>query len=236
MRVSFKTLIFILVLSSGFSGLSIQQKQNNSPEVRLSLSAKEKFLKWNSLVPYSITVSDVEDGKSEYNEIVSNEVLLETRFVSDSTMAKKFVPKNDAVIHEVPLRMGKALCFSCHGVKTKIVGPSFEQIAKRYKGSPHVEDTLSARIIRGSTGNWSEVKMPPHPDLKKTDVIEIVRWILKNGDDPNVNYFVGLQGAFRTTEKPTEPSSGGAYVLTASYTDHGPEVRQGRHTVVLAVR
>src|SRR5688572_33120156 len=98
MRVSFKTLIFILVLSSGFSGLSIELKQNNSPDVRLSLSAKERFLKWNSLVPYSISVSDVEDGKSEYNEIVSNEVLLEIRFVSDSTIAKKFVPKNDAVI------------------------------------------------------------------------------------------------------------------------------------------
>lgn len=235
MRVPFKTLIFILVLSSGFPGLSIQQKQNNPPVVKLSLSAKEKFLKWNSLVPYSISVTDVEDGKSEYNEIVSNEVLLEIRFVSDSTMATKFVPKNDAV-HEVPLRMGKSLCFSCHGVKTRIIGPSFEQIAKRYKGTPHVEDTLSARIIRGSTGIWSEVKMPPHPDLKKNDVIEIVQWILKNGDDPDLNYFVGLQGAFRTKEKPVSPSSGGAYVLTAVYNDRGPEVRHGRSTVVLTVR
>ena len=236
MGISAKAFIFFLVAAAGFSPIRLQQKQNNAPEVRLSLSSNEKFLKWNSLVPYSISISDVEDGKSEYDEILSNEVLLEVRFVPDSTAAKKFVPKNEIGIHEVPLRMGKALCFNCHGVKTKIIGPSFEQIAKRYRGSSHVEDTLSARIIRGSTGIWSEVKMPPHPDLKKDHVVEIVQWILKNGDDPNLNYFVGLQGTFRTKEKPSEPSTGGLYVLTASYTDHGPDVRQGRNTIVLSVR
>jgi cytochrome c len=235
MGVSFKILIFILLLSSGSSGLRLQQKQNNPPEVRLLLSANEKLLKWNSLVTYSISVSDVEDGKSEYNEIVSNEVLLEVRFVPDSTNAKKFISKKDPGVQEMPARIAKALCFNCHGVKTKIIGPTFEQIATRYKGSPHAEDTLSSRIIRGSTGIWSDVKMPPHPDLKKDDVVEIVRWILKNGDDPNLNYLAGLQGAFRTKEKPAESSSRAAYILTASYIDHGPDVRQGRSVRVVGV-
>jgi cytochrome c len=235
MSVPFKTFILLIAAASGLLKLKIQQKQNNQPEVKLSLTANTNSLKWNSLVPYTISVSDVEDGKSEYNEIVSNEVLLEVRFIADSTIAKNFIAKKDPSVQEVPLRMAKTLCFNCHGLKTKVIGPSYEQIAKRYKGSPQAEDTLSARIVRGSTGIWSDVKMPPHPDLKKEDVHEIVKWILGNGDDPNLNYFVGLQGAFRTMEKPSESSSRAAYILTASYVDHGPDAREGRSTLVISV-
>jgi len=236
MIASVKTCVFFLFVAFGFPVLTLQQKPNNPPKVRLSLSTKEKFLKWNSLVPYSINVSDVEDGKSEYNEIPSNEVLLEVRFVSDTSLAKKFASGEESAVLEVPLQIGKALCFNCHGVKTRIIGPSFEQIAKRYKGTPHAEDSLSARVAHGSTGIWSDVKMPPHPDLEKKDVLKIVRWILKNGDDPDLNYFAGLQGAFRTKEKTTESSSRAAYILTASYADHGAEARKGRDRIVLGVQ
>ena len=235
MTASLKTFILLFIVAFFFCGLTLQQKQNNPPDVKLSLGEKTKFLRWKSLVTYSISVSDVEDGKSEYNEIPSNEVLLEVRFFSDSSLARKVV-SSKAANQDVPLQMGKALCFSCHGVKTKVIGPSFEQIAKRYKGISSAEDSLSGRIIRGSTGIWSEVKMPPHPDLTKEEVLKIVRWILQNGDDPDLNYFAGLQGAFRTKERPADAEHSGAYMLTATYADHGPDLKQGRSIIVVGIR
>jgi len=62
--------------------------------------------------------------------------------------------------------------------------------------------------------------MPPHPDLKIEQVKEIVRWILKNNDDPDQIYLAGIEGAFRTKERPSRDAKG-VYILTASYTDHG---------------
>jgi cytochrome c len=68
--------------------------------------------------------------------------------------------------------------------------------------------------------------MPAHPDLKVEQAREIVRWILRNNDDADENYLAGIQGAFRTKEKPVRDSRG-VYVLTASYTDHG--IKEAQH-------
>lgn len=233
MSTSLKVVICLLIVATGYSAVSIHQKQNNPPEIRIVLSASQRTIKWNTLVPYTITVSDVEDGKSEYNEIVANEVLLEVRFVTDSIQARKIASQKEAISLKVPLKMGKALCFNCHGVRTKVIGPTFEQIAGKYKNIPHAVDTLSSRVIRGSTGIWSDVKMPGHPDHSTDEVRELVRWILKNGDDPSVNYFAGLEGAFRTSERPAGTTRGGVYVVTACYADQGPDVKQGHYSIML---
>ena len=80
--------------------------------------------------------------------------------------------------------------------------------------------------------------MPPHPDLTVEQAREMVSWILKNNLDPNRSFVVGLEGAFRSREKPQQESSDWTCVLTATYTDHGakdaPETAvQGAHSVVL---
>ena len=58
--------------------------------------------------------------------------------------------------------------------------------------------------------------MPTHPELTIAETKNAVQWIMKNAADPNVNCYTGLEGFFRI-----KPDSKGAYVLTASYTDHG---------------
>jgi cytochrome c len=123
-----------------------------------------------------------------------------------------------------------------------VIGPSFEQVAARYKDISDAEEFLTKRIIDGSNGNWSDQKMPPHPDLNVQDVKEVVSWILRNNSDPDFIYFVGTEGSFRTKVKPEKASDAGVYLLTASYMDHGPKNsaneadshrRRGRHTIVL---
>ena len=125
--------------------------------------------------------------------------------------------------HDALLEMSKALCFNCHAAKAKVIGPSFEQVAARYKNAPGAVDQLTKKIIDGSTGLWSDLKMPPHPDLEVQDVKNMVTWILKNNADPDLTYFVGTDGALKIREKPANASAAGVYVLTASYMDHGPK-------------
>jgi cytochrome c len=69
-------------------------------------------------------------------------------------------------------------CLACHSVKTKVLGPSYIDVAKKYKSDKSANKKLVNKIINGGTGNWGNIPMPPHPKLKKQDVQEIVNWIL----------------------------------------------------------
>jgi cytochrome c len=78
---------------------------------------------------------------------------------------------------------GKALmdnsdCNACHSVDNKIVGPSFKDIAKKYKGDKAAVAKLSDKIIKGGAGNWGEIPMAPHPQISTADAGEMVKYIL----------------------------------------------------------
>jgi cytochrome c len=222
---------FTLLMCSYFGIAFPQQKslENNPPSVTIVSPSANSRLQWNSIIPYSIRVSDKEDGDSEYNEISNNEVLLFIRYLPDSTQVKKYLLDRSKRDHQPLQWMSTSTCFTCHAARTKLIGPSYDLVAQRYRGQPSAVDSLAKRIINGSTGIWGDLKMPPHPDLKVEQVKEIVRWILKNNDDPDQNYIAGIEGAFRTKEKTKDTK--GVYVLTASYTDHGSKV--GQQSVVL---
>lgn len=80
-----------------------------------------------------------------------------------------------------PAKDGKALiagsdCLACHQEKTKLVGPSYEEVAKKYKEAdiPH----LVTKIIDGGSGVWGEIPMPPHATLAHDDAEAMVKYIL----------------------------------------------------------
>jgi cytochrome c len=69
-------------------------------------------------------------------------------------------------------------CSSCHALDRPMVGPSYDDIAKRYQGKADVADKLAAKIKQGGSGNWGAVPMSPHPDLTGLQLKEMVEWIL----------------------------------------------------------
>jgi S-disulfanyl-L-cysteine oxidoreductase SoxD len=69
-------------------------------------------------------------------------------------------------------------CMSCHAVDRRIVGPSFKEVAGRYKGQEGAEAKLTAKVRRGGSGAWGPIAMPPMPDLAESDAAALVRWIL----------------------------------------------------------
>jgi cytochrome c len=76
--------------------------------------------------------------------------------------------------------MKKSDCFKCHAVDKKKDGPSYKEVAKKYKGKPDAEDTLIKHV---TTKPMIEVdgKKEEHKALKSTDpadVKNVVDWIL----------------------------------------------------------
>ena len=71
--------------------------------------------------------------------------------------------------------LGKHSCTACHGVDKKIVGPGFNEIAKKHAGKV---DYLVGKIKSGGSGVWGPVPMPPQ-SLPEADAKTIATWIAK---------------------------------------------------------
>lgn len=65
--------------------------------------------------------------------------------------------------------MTKAGCMACHAKDKKLVGPSFKDIAAKYKGQSGAVALLVEKSRKGGKGNWGPVPMPPNPESKISD-------------------------------------------------------------------
>ena len=72
----------------------------------------------------------------------------------------------------------KNLCFSCHKVEEKLVGPSYRDVANKYKGVADAQAKLAANIKKGGKGVWGTVPMPPTSGVSDEDLKTIAAWIL----------------------------------------------------------
>lgn len=84
--------------------------------------------------------------------------------VSDSIAGLEFVAKND--------------CYTCHGLKEKIVAPPFSGIANKYDKTNESIERLSTKIKNGGSGSWGKLPMTPHPDLSQYEAELLVKYIL----------------------------------------------------------
>ncbi len=69
-------------------------------------------------------------------------------------------------------------CASCHKERQKLVGPAYQDIAKKYAASDANVAMLANKIIQGGKGHWGEVPMTPHPGLSEADAKEMTKYIL----------------------------------------------------------
>lgn len=74
--------------------------------------------------------------------------------------------------------IAKADCIGCHNKVTKVIGPTYEEIAAKYTLDDATVEQLSKKIIEGGKGVWGEVPMTPHASLSQDDAKEMVRYIL----------------------------------------------------------
>ena len=70
----------------------------------------------------------------------------------------------------------KHTCVACHGLDSKLVGPSFRDVAKRHAGRADGVAYLAGKIKRGGSGVWGGIPMPPQA-LGEADAKLIARWL-----------------------------------------------------------
>jgi cytochrome c len=95
----------------------------------------------------------------------------------------KIIPGNEDPIPRDSAQKGKVLiayadCYTCHKEQQKSVGPSFEDIAKRYPANKVYIQMLAQKIKVGGSGNWGTPVMSPHPDLSLYEAKLMVNYVL----------------------------------------------------------
>ncbi len=110
-------------------------------------------------------------------------------------------------------------CKSCHKVNEKSIGPSFTQVAQKYKNDSKASTYLIQKVIKGGAGVWGEVAMPAHPTMKEGDVKQITTWVLSLANSKVVNKSLPQTGMVMPKQPADKPNT--MFALTASYTDLG---------------
>ncbi len=74
----------------------------------------------------------------------------------------------------------KSGCVACHFVDKKLVGPSYKDIAAKYKGRADAMTYLSQRVRKGGPGNWGVIPMAANDvsKLNDADLKALLTWIL----------------------------------------------------------
>ncbi len=72
-------------------------------------------------------------------------------------------------------------CMACHAVATKMVGPSYKDIATKYAGDVDAVKKLAVSIQKGSTpgkGNWGPVPMPANTQVSDAEAAKLAAWVM----------------------------------------------------------
>ena len=187
-------------------------QENNPPVVKVTAPASAAV---NTPVRYSISVSDKEDGDTKYDEINPNEILLTVKNGGD---------KRSGNVNNLHAMMASN-CMNCHAFNSKLIGPSYMDISKKY--SSENVPLLVKRVKEGSKGVWSDIVMPTHPELSDEEINKMVKWILNFKNEKNTAYHLGKEGSIQI-------KSAGPVMLIASYLDH--QKKMGSDKVVLQVK
>lgn len=68
-------------------------------------------------------------------------------------------------------------CMACHAVDKKVVGPAYKEVAAKFAGKPGAEEELVTKIMKGSSGVWGPVPMPPNANVSEAEAKKLVAWI-----------------------------------------------------------
>ena len=108
-----------------------------------------------------------------------------------SSSSSNASPKLEGDLYKLARMNG---CIDCHRVKATVIGPSWQDIADRYKDAPREQarEILVERVKKGSKGNWITWKapegMPPmEKRVSEEHIIQLVDYIISLNRAPGAD-------------------------------------------------
>jgi len=201
---------------------------NESPAVAFDIKKGNKtFYFPNKAIEYEVKVADKEDGDLKSGKIKPDQVAVSIDYLAigyDKIEASQNHRGVDASAFASmgERMMNKSDCKSCHMIDKKSVGPSYQDVAKKYKGDSKALEYLSKKVIAGGGGIWGDHMMAAHPQISQAEANIIVEYIL-NINEPKTATSLPTNGSY-LTKIPEGKKENGTYILRAAYKDKGTKV------------
>jgi len=174
---------------------------NTPPTLAFESPLDGSFYTPGKPVAYHLNLSDQEDGDSKKDAAPFAATIVTLAPLAQEAPGLSAIRASD--------------CFNCHHATQKLIGPSFNEIAIRYKDDPTAFDQSVSRVISGSSKVWGDIPMLPHPNLSRDEVGSMIRWIssLSAKSAPEIS-----RGAAGSINLPLQDQT---LELSANYTDAG---------------
>ena len=69
-------------------------------------------------------------------------------------------------------------CLACHATDKKLVGPSYKDVAAKFKSDKNAAATLAKKIREGGVGVWGQIPMPANPQVNEQEAQALAKWVL----------------------------------------------------------
>ena len=93
-------------------------------------------------------------------------------------VAAGFMVAGSAMAVDMPA-IGKAKCGACHAIDHKVVGPAWQDVAKKYAGDKDAEKTIIEHVTKGGQFGWKFGTMPPKGmGASDADIKELAHFIV----------------------------------------------------------
>ena len=93
-------------------------------------------------------------------------------------LAATMTAAGTAAADELEDMMKKNGCNACHSEDKKVIGPSYKDVAAKYKGDASAAAKLTDKVKKGGSGVWGPIPMPPNTAVKDPDIKKMVELIL----------------------------------------------------------
>ena len=70
-------------------------------------------------------------------------------------------------------------CVACHSAETKMLGPTFKDVATKYAADVNAAANIANSIKSGSSGKWGAIPMPPNA-VTEQEALMLAEWILSH--------------------------------------------------------
>ncbi|MCC6461419.1 MAG: ThuA domain-containing protein [Saprospiraceae bacterium] len=199
---------------------------NESPVLDFDLQgSNQSFFFPGGKINYEVRLTDKEDGSLAAGTIDPAQVAVNIDYLPEGydkvsiAQGHQFSSENARYATALKI-LDKTDCKACHKTAEKSIGPSYRDVALKYKDQAGTVDLLAGRIINGSTGVWGQIAMAAHPALSKDDAAELVNYILSHADEKAHPAPLPVKGEYATLLPPGDKGVG-VYILRAAYRDRG---------------
>lgn len=194
---------------------------NEPPAVAVAITGNKTFFFPDKPIQYAVQVTDKEDGSIAGGQINPSRVAISIDYTSQGFDYAEVIQSQRSVDASTQFAVAQTLisqsdCKVCHQVASKSVGPSFHDVANRYKGQNEAQDRLVKKVINGGAGVWGDVAMPAHPAMPAGDAAAIVKYIL-NSTEKTLST-LPAQGSY-TVKIPEGDNGKGSVLVRAAYSD-----------------